>query len=53
MFLRLTENVPDIYVKESRDFQLLCRLYDMTHQDIRYHIDTMTEIGRASCRERV
>lgn len=42
MFLRLTENVPDIYVKESRDFQLLCRLYDMTHQDIRYHIDTMT-----------
>lgn len=43
MFLRLTENVPDIYVKESRDFQLLCRLYDMTHQDIRYHIDTMTD----------
>jgi hypothetical protein len=26
--LRTQDNVPDVYVRESRDFQLLCRLYD-------------------------
>ena len=26
---RLEKNVPDIYVDESRDFQLLCRILDI------------------------
>ena len=29
MLFRLEENVPDIYVEMSRDFQLLCRVYDI------------------------
>lgn len=29
MLFKLEENVPDIYVEMSRDFQLLCRVYDI------------------------
>lgn len=29
MLFKLEENVPDIYVEMSRDFQLLCRIYDI------------------------
>jgi len=46
MFRRLTDCVPDIYVNESRDFQLLCRLYDTSHQSIRF--DTLTMLNALS-----
>ena len=29
MLFKLEENVPDIYVEMSRDFQLLCRVYNI------------------------
>lgn len=39
--LNLIENVPDIYVNESRDFQLLLRLYQCIISGLRYNIDTV------------
>ena len=38
---RLQNNVPDIYVSESRDFQLLLRLYDSVIGGLRFDIDGM------------
>lgn len=45
--IRTQDNVPDVYVRESRDFQLLCRLYDcvvngakLSADEIQYLIDT-------------
>ena len=35
---RLQENVPEIYTKASRDFQLFCRTYDILTNAIRYSI---------------
>lgn len=46
--LRLTNKVPDIYVDESRDFQLLCRLYDSTNQGIKFHTLKMLDMLTAS-----
>jgi len=34
---RLQENVPEVYVKQSRDFQLFCRIYDMINNAIRFN----------------
>ena len=42
---RLQDNVPDIYVNESRDFQLLCRLYDCVLNGVKSDIDTMVNIN--------
>lgn len=41
---RLINNVPDVYVSESRDFQLLLRLYDSIFGGLKYDIDTMQYI---------
>lgn len=38
---RLQNNVPDVYVSESRDFQLLLRLYDSIFGGLKYDVDTM------------
>lgn len=46
--LRLTNNVPEIYVNESRDFQLLCRLYDSANQGIKYRTLKMLDMLTAS-----
>lgn len=35
---RLQENVPEIYTKSSRDFQLFCRIYDILNNAIRYSV---------------
>lgn len=40
MFL-IENNVPDVYVNESRDFQLVARLYDLILQSTRFSIDSM------------
>lgn len=42
--LRLQEMVPDWYVEKSRDFQVLCRLYDFTLNGLKYNIDTMQSL---------
>lgn len=38
---RTQENVPEVYVNESRDFQTLCRLTDCWHSASKFKIDTM------------
>lgn len=51
---RVTENVPDIYVEESRDFQLLARLYDLAFHCSRFSIDSMKYISDAHyCNESI
>ena len=42
---RLQDNVPDIYVNESRDFQLLCRLYDCVNNGVKSDIDTIVNLN--------
>ena len=41
---RLQEMVNDYYVEKSRDFQVLCRLYDFTLNATKYNIDSMNAI---------
>ena len=41
MIFRLQDNVPSIYVNESRDFQLFCRLYDCINNGVKFDIDSM------------
>lgn len=44
MFL-VENNVPDVYVNESRDFQLVSRLYDLVFQSTRFSIDSIDYIS--------
>ena len=37
-------NVPDVYPNESRDFQLICNVFDLTQNSIKYDIDSMLNI---------
>lgn len=41
---RLQENVPDVYTRKSRDFQLLCNVFDILQGGIKYDIDTITSV---------
>lgn len=41
---RLQNNVPQTYIEQSRDFQLLCRLYDSINNGVRFDINTITNI---------
>ena len=41
---RLEQNVPDIYVKESRDFQMMCNLFDIMNSGTKFDIDTMPNV---------
>ena len=41
MLFRTQNNVPEIYVNESRDFQLLCRLKDALFGGVKYTIDSL------------
>lgn len=38
-------NVPDVYINESRDFQIVSRLYDLVFQTTRFSIDSMDYIS--------
>ena len=38
---RLQNNVPEVYVEESRDFQLFCRLYDLIFGGVKHSIDSL------------
>ena len=44
MFL-VENNVPDVYINESRDFQLIAKLYDLALQSTRFSIDSMEYIS--------
>lgn len=44
---RLYKHVPDVYVNESRDFQLLCRLFDFLFNGIKYDVDSILNINDA------
>ena len=39
---RLQENVPDVYPRKSRDFQLLCNTFDAIVNAIKFDIDSIT-----------
>lgn len=38
---RLCENVPPVYPEGSRDFQLLCNLFDLVYGSTKFNIDTI------------
>lgn len=40
---RTQNNVPKVYVEQSRDFQLFCRLLDLTVDSVKYDITHMTD----------
>ena len=42
--IRTQEMVPDWYIEKSRDFQVLCRLYDFTLNALKYNINTMQSL---------
>ena len=42
---RLQDNVPDIYINESRDFQLICRLYDLIINGVMFDINSIPNIN--------
>lgn len=42
--IRYQEMVPDFFIEKSRDFQVLCRLYDFTLNATKYNIDSMNAI---------
>lgn len=44
MIFRLSEHVPDVYVKESRDFQLLCNVADVLFGSLKFSIDSIRQI---------
>lgn len=41
---RLQENVPEIYVNQSRDFQLFCRIYDVINNTLRYNAKSVNNL---------
>ena len=45
---RFQDNIPDVYINESRDFQILSRLSDILFSGLKYDIDSMVNILDAS-----
>ena len=48
MLIRTQDKVPSIYVDESRDYQVLCRAYDIPFNGVKYDVDSMLSILSAS-----
>ena len=42
--IRLTENVPQVYADQSRDFQLFLRVLDCVQNGVKFDIDSMVNI---------
>ena len=42
--IRYQEMVPDVYIEESRDFQVLCIMYDFVLNALKYNIDSVQEL---------
>lgn len=38
---KFTENTPEVYSNESRDFQLICRIYDCITNGLKFDIDSI------------
>lgn len=54
MLIKNTENVPEVYVKNSRDFQLLCRVLDAVENSSLGYISRMLDqVLPATCDERL
>lgn len=52
--IRLQDKVPYVYVDKSRDFQILCRSYDLALNQVKFDIDTMPYIlSSMECRNSV
>lgn len=41
---RLAENVPEVYTNTSRDFQMMCNLFDAMNMGVKYDIDTIPTV---------
>ena len=41
---RIQENVPDVYSRKSRDFQLLCNLFDYVNNGVKFDIDSIVDV---------
>ena len=41
---RLQDNVPEYLINESRDFQILCRLYDCLNNGVKFSIDSIVRV---------
>ena len=51
---RLQEHVPDIYARKSRDFQLLCNIFDCMNGGVKFDIDSIRDITNTDlCNERI
>ena len=42
--LRLQDNTPQAYVEDSRDFQLMLRLYDCVNNGVKFRIDSIPNV---------
>ena len=42
---RVHENVPDPYITHSRDFQLLCNVFDLMNNGVKFDIDTIKSLN--------
>ncbi len=42
--IRTQEMVPDYFIEKSRDFQVLCRLYDFAFNALKYNVDSMRAV---------
>lgn len=52
--IRVENNVPTVYCNDSRDFQLLCRLYTAVVNSVKFDIDTMQYLtSTAQCKSNV
>ena len=51
---RTQNNVPDVYTRKSRDFQLFCNLFDCVNGGLKYDIDSILDIVDTNqCNERL
>lgn len=52
--VRLGEKTPDVYTRESRDFQLLCNVFDCFNNGVKSDIDSMMDVLKtAECPSRL
>ena len=51
---RIQEHVPDVYPRKSRDFQLICNVFDCLQGAVKYDIDAIRDISNTDlCNQRV
>lgn len=51
---RIQEHVPDVYPRKSRDFQLLCNVFDCMNSAVKYDIDSIRDVTDTNlCNDRV